>query len=517
MSIAFPSVVTTFVLGTLSVSGIFIYAAPTKADSFHKYVVARAIYNVYFHPLAKYDGPRLWTAFRFPFIKALVSGTLPHRVKSFHERFGQVVRVAPDELSFIDPVAWRDIYPQNFLRPHEYKDKPPGKAAENLISASEPDHARFRRILAPAFSEKSVYEQEAIVTDHADILIRNLKRLIKDDPSHHTAAVDLLRWLNYTTFDIIGMFIWGSSFGCLDQGVSHPWIEVIAQFKVALIAGAFKFYPPLDSILTFITPKSAMSDLWMIWKTTEDKISQRLAADKDRRDVMSYMIAGSEADTGYYMSREELEINSMLLVVAGSESVTTTLVGAIHWLLRAPDMLQTLVQEVRTVYPKEKDITGASLTKLNYLNAVIQETLRLCPTIPDGMRRQIPVGGAPVAGHFLPEGTVVSIPQWATYQSSTNFCMPQNFIPDRWLRKDPDASSSYVNDRKDAFNPFSLGPHNCPGRALAYLEIRLILAKLVWNFDLAISPEKGLKKWEQQAIFWFWDKQPMNVRISTAQ
>ena len=440
---------------------------------------------------------------------------LPHEVNTLHERYGQVVRVAPDELSFTDPAAWRDIYPQNFVRPHEYKDKPPGKAAENLISASEPDHARFRRILAPAFSEKSIHEHEAMVIKHVNQLVHKLKELTKDGPMQNTAVVDVLKWFNYTTFDIIGDFTWGSSFGCLDQGVSHPWIDVIAQFKVALIVGAFKFYPPLDRILNFITPKSAMADLWMIWKTTEDKISQRLALPDHRKDAISYMVAGTDADPSHQMSREELEINSMLLVVAGSESVTTVLVGAIHWLIRTPAVLQNLVREVRTAYPKEEDITGTSLIKLRYLNAVIQEALRLCPTIPDGMRRQIPIGGAPVAGHFLPEGTVVSIPQWATYQSSTNFYQPQQFLPDRWLDGELDAYSPYTNDRKDAFNPFSLGPHNCPGRALAHLETRLILAKLVWHFDLAASQEEHAGKWEQQAIFWFWEKQPMNVRIST--
>ena len=457
----------------------------------------------------------LWTAFRLPFVKALVSGTLPHQVKSFHEKYGQVVRVAPDELSFTDPAAWRDIYPQNFLRPQEYKDKPPGKAAENLISASEPDHARFRRILAPAFSEKSVYEQEAMITEHVNLLVRKLEELTKDGPMQNKAVVDVLKWFNYTTFDIIGDYIWGSSFGCLDHGVSHPWIEVIAQFKVALIVGAFKFYPPLDKILDFITPKSAMADLWMIWKTTEDKISQRLALPDDRKDVISYMAAGSEADPSHHMSLEELEINSMLLVVAGSESVTTVLVGAIHWLVRTPAVLQNLVREVRTAFPKEADITGTSLSKVLYLNAVIQETLRLCPTIPDGMRRQIPVGGAPVAGHLLPEGTVVSIPQWATYQSPRNFYKPQEFLPDRWLGGESNPSSPYSTDRKDAFNPFSLGHHNCPGRALAHLETRLILAKIIWHFDLAVSSKNNLGKWERQAIFWFWEKQPMNVCIST--
>lgn len=183
--------------------------------------------------------------------------------------------------------------------------------------------------------------------------------------------------------------------------------------------------------------------------------------------------------------------------------------------MRTPAVLQNLVREVRTAYPKEEGITGASLSKLRYLNAVIQEALRLCPTIPDGMRRQIPIGGASVAGHFLPGGTVVSIPQWATYQSPIKFYKPQEFLPDRWLGGESNASSPYTSDRKDAFNPFSLGPHNCPGRALAHLETRLILAKLVWHFDLAVSQENDPEKWERQAIFWFWEKQPMDVRIST--
>ncbi len=443
----------------------------------------------------------------------MVCGNLPHQIRKFHEKYGPVVRVAPNELSFTDPNAWRDIYPQNFPRPFEYKDKPPGKAAENLISADEPDHARFRRILAPAFSERSIHYHEAMVKGYVDLFVYKLEGFIKDDPSRSTATVDLLQWFNYTTFDIIGDFVWGSSFQCLSQGEAHPWIEVIAQFKVALIAGALKFYPPLDTILTMVTPKSAMADLWMIWKTTEDKISHRLASSNRRRDVISHMITANESTTGHYMSRDEMEINSMLLVVAGSESVTTTLVGAVHWLLRTPATLKALVQEVRAAYQNEEEITGSSLASLPYLNAVIQESLRLCPTIPDGMRRQIPEGGASVAGQFLPGGTVVSVPQWATYQSSTNYHLPQSFLPERWLAQGFNASSHYNNDRKDAFNPFSLGSHSCPGRALAYLEVRLILAKFIWHFDLDMGDENQLGRWEQQAIFWFWDKQPMRVRI----
>jgi len=447
----------------------------------------------------------------------MVSGALPHRIKEFHEQYGSVVRVAPDELSFTDPTAWRDIYPQNFVRPREYKDKPPGKNAENLISANELDHARFRKLLAPGFSEKSVYQQEAMVIGHVDLLNRKLYNAIENDPSKNAAVVDFLPWLNYTTFDIIGDLVWGSSFNCLEQVQAHPWIQVIAQLKVALIAGGFKHYPPIDTIIMAITPRSAMADLWMIWKTTEEKISQRLAMSKSPGDMISHMIVANKSASDLHMSRDEIEINSMLLVVAGSESVTTALVGAVHYLLREPTKLQVLSDEIRTSYRNEDDITGISLNSLPYLNAVLQEALRLCPTIPDGMRRAIPKGGANVAGHFLPEGIVVSIPQWATYQSSDNFYKPRSFLPERWLPQAAEPSSPYKQDRREAFNPFSLGPHNCPGRTLAYLEMRLILSKVLWNFDLEIPKGMELGRWEQQDIYWFWDKQPIYVKISGAR
>ena len=442
----------------------------------------------------------------------MLSGELPHDIKKLHEHYGEVVRVGPDELSFTNPTAWKDIYTKGFVRPYEYKDKPPGKDAENLISASESDHFRFRKVLAPAFSV--TMEQESIIQDSVSLLISKLRQSITADPSGTSTVVDLLRWLNYATFDIIGSLVWGSSFGCLEEAKYHPWIEVIAQFKTALVVGATKFYPPLNAILMMITPQSAMASLMQIWKTTEEKIAQRVEKGTFQTDMISYMIPGGNSllspDEG--MSLPEAEINSMLIVVAGSESVTTALTGIINYLLHDPKRFQSVTEEVRSTFISEENITATTVSQLPYLNAILHEGLRLCPTIPDGMRRQVPKGGAHVAGHFLPEGTVVSIPQWATYLSASNFFSPTLFAPERWLPKAPD--SVYSGDRKDAFQPFSLGVHNCPGRSLAYIEMRLILARIVWNFDMQPIPGMDLVEWSKQKIYWFWEKQPTYVRIS---
>jgi len=437
-----------------------------------------------------------------------------------HERYGQVVRVAPDELSFTDPAAWKDIYTQGFLRPYEYKDKPPGKDAENLISADELTHQRFRRVLAPAFAVKP--EQEAVVRSYVDLLVHKLNSTIEHSGAEEATTVDILKWLNYTTFDIIGDLLWGSSFSCLENVQYHPWIQVIVQFKTALIVGATKFYPPLDKILMMITPKSAMADLMQIWKTTEDKIAQRLEAGSKTLDMISYMTKTQESPSSSptpehtdKMSLPEIEINGMLVVVAGSESVTTVLTGITNYLIRDKTKLGALVHEIRSTFRQEQDINGTSLSRLPYLNAVLNEGLRLCPTIPDGMRRQVPKGGASVAGHFLPEDTVVSIPQWSAYQSAMNFTLPKAFAPERWL--EDSVRHSYSHDRKDAFQPFSLGPHNCPGRSLAFLEMRYILAKLVWHFDLEQAPGITPPEWAKQSIYWFWEKQATYVQISRAK
>ena len=284
-----------------------------------------------------------------------------------------------------------------------------------------------------------------------------------------------------------------------------------------MILGAFKFYSPLDDIINLITPKSALEPVMRMWKTTEKKIEQRLDMEAFCPDMISHVVAANKSSSGLHMSRDEIDINTMMVVAAGSESVTTILTGVTNYLVREPAKLQTLVHEIRSTFHTEDDINGTSLSRLPYLNAVIHEGMRLCPTISDGMRRTVPRGGASVAGHFLPEGTVVSIPQWATYQSAENFHLPTAFHPERWLTGSSDLSSPYSKDRKDAFNPFSLGPHNCPGKNVGYLELRLVLARMVWNFDMSIPIGMDLPEWGNQKIYWFWDKKPTWIKLRIAR
>lgn len=94
------------------------------------------------------------------------------------------------------------------------------------------------------------------------------------------------------------------------------------------------------------------------------------------------------------------------------------------------------------------------------------------------------------------------------YRSPENFVLPDSFIPERWL-----GDARFANDRKDAFQPFLFGARNCIGRNLAYAEMRSILARVMWNFDIKLvdANEDWIGK---NTLYSLWDKPPLNVYLS---
>ena len=205
----------------------------------------------------------------------MVRGELPHRVKQLHEQYGEIIRVAPSELSIIDPTAWKDIYQNpNLVRPAIWRGKPPGADSDNLISASEADHSRFRKVLVPAFSDQAVRKQEPIIKGYVDFLMRQLHDEVKNSLQGKSVVIDVIDWFTYTAFDIISDLGWGSSFECLENQKLDDWIPVVLYFNALVFVVSFKYFPPLDSILDVFTPKAALADIHQAVETAKDRVTQ---------------------------------------------------------------------------------------------------------------------------------------------------------------------------------------------------------------------------------------------------
>ncbi|MCJ1300724.1 hypothetical protein MMC08_003521 [Hypocenomyce scalaris] len=248
-------------------------------------------------------------------------------------------------------------------------------------------------------------------------------------------------------------------------------------------------------------PKSLLARRDAHRQMTLEKSRRRLQLETDRIDFLGPLTKPSSG-----VSEEEFTSNASGLILAGSETTATLLSGATFHLLRSPDSFAKLVQEVRSAFSSEDDINLVGVNGLQYMLACLDESLRMYPPVPAGFPRRVPEGGASIAGNWVPEQTIVTVTQWAANRSPRNFNLPNEFIPERWLG-DP----RFNDDDKAALQPFHVGPRNCLGRNLAYVEMRLILARLLWNFDLELV--EACERWDEQEIYGFWQKTPLLVRL----
>jgi cytochrome P450 len=141
--------------------------------------------------------------------------------------------------------------------------------------------------------------------------------------------------------------------------------------------------------------------------------------------------------------------------------VAATLIsGAVYLLLSNQDSLSALTSAVRADFESTEEMTYTKLEQHGYLNAVLQESLRLYPPAPDMLFRSTMEEAAVVAGNVVPPHTSVTINIWAANRSASNFHRPTEFLPQRWLKNPP---AAFKAENKSAFNPFGIGPRNCIG------------------------------------------------------
>ncbi|KAK7935354.1 hypothetical protein PG985_000849 [Apiospora marii] len=481
------------------------------------YPIIRGCYNVYLHPLANTPGPRSWACSRLPFIWSLLKGTIVHDIERFHRHYGAILRIAPDEVTFASDEAWNDIFQprpdhQPFLKDPTWWKTQPGMP-QSLISAIDPDHhSRIRRTLAPGFTPRALKAQEPILHLYASLLINRLRGIVSEQPRKE-ATLDIGPWFNFFTFDLFGDLGFGESFDCLQHSRYHPWIRLLFNsVKAASFVASARFYPFLEWLLLKCIPPSLRKMQADHYQQIVDKVDRRLNFELTRPDIMSHVI---ETNSENQMSPGEVNTTFMVLTTAGSETTATVLTGTLNYLLNNPEKLAALTSEVRLAFQTEQDFTLERLRKLPYLHASILEGLRLCPPIPWVLPRLVPGGGDTVCGKWFPEDkqTRVSIQAYSINRDPRYFHAPTEFQPERWL---PDAStdpsSPFWGDKRQALQPFSMGPRSCMGQHLAWAEMRLVLARLLWEFDLH-AVEGRRVRWEDLRTFLLVEKKPVEVRL----
>ncbi|TKA75602.1 hypothetical protein B0A49_03864 [Cryomyces minteri] len=452
--------------------------------------VGYALYNVFLHPLASFPGPKSAAASYIPQFIARGKGNNQY-IKELHDKYGSVVRIAPNELSFTNPQAWRDIYghiPGQKQLPKQIVVDQPDLVlkAPHLILAPDAAHARMRRNLSHAFSSVAVKEQEPLMKVHFDKMVAGIK---EQAAVSRKGRIDMEKMYNCVAFDVIGDLAFSDSFGALDRYAYHEFMIGVARNLKAM------------SVVTQIIP-AAVKGRAKHFGFAAERVEARIARETHRKDFMWYILRHNEKDERG-LSRQEIYSNAGLLIGAGSETTATLLTGTTYYLLKNPRVMQKLRSEIRSAFDSDADINITSASQLPYLSAVMEEGMRLYPPGPAANVR-VTNHATRIDGNIVPKGVRVSVQAWTAHRSKSNFIDAENFIPERWQ---PGVDKRVVNDKRDAVQPFSYGPRNCLGKSLAYAEMYSIMARTFYNFDMELCSES--EGWLDQRAFIFWDKGPL--------
>ncbi|KAK5659144.1 hypothetical protein OQA88_1234 [Cercophora sp. LCS_1] len=469
-------------------------------------LIVLSIYRYIFHPLRKFPGPFINAISGLPATIGLLSGRQHAYMKHLHDKYGPVVRVSPNELSFISASAWDDIY--GLRSTDEPLEKDPiwvsamrsYQGALPITSVPREIHQRQRRALAHPFSNTSCLQQEPLIQSQIAKLITRLTEL-----SESSTPANMTDWYLFTTLDVIGDLCFGSPFGCLDTGRGTSWsIGLMNAVRCATYEQASRRIAGVDTWLqrqlAKLIPSAYQAGKITHFLDSRSKTLERLNNPQNtHRDFIYYILRNNnnqDADKQkqkqkHNLSEAEIILNSAALIAAGSGTTAAALVAATYLLLRHRDVHDRLTSIIRQTCPTRDDITHAKVKDIPLLDAVINEALRLYVPVLGGLLRQTKASVTHIDGHQVPGGTTVSVHAWSATRSERNWERPPyEFLPERWMD-----TERFSRDQRAASQPFSLGPRGCIGRNSSLIETRLVLCHVLWGFELELE-EQELWRWE---------------------
>ena len=294
------------------------------------------------------------------------------------------MRIAPNELSFANPVAWDDIYsnkdganPEAFKKSELWHGNLEPGLSSVFTTIDFKAHGRIRRFIDPAFSEKAVLQQEPIIQNYINIFLDKLRE--RSSFSGKT-TINVVQWFNFALFNIIGDLCFGESFSCLEKCEYEPWMDqMAASIKLNYLLINIRHFPIINSMLKPLEGFLVLPEIIKQHKDYRDrataKLNRRLnSTTVDRYNIVSQILKSEDHTEG--LTPNEVLLNSMQFINAASETTATALTGIVNHLLQNPEFLSKLEDEVRQ-FSSLSELILSALKQLPYINAVLKESLRI--------------------------------------------------------------------------------------------------------------------------------------------
>ena len=195
-----------------------------------------------------------------------------------------------------------------------------------------------------------------------------------------------------------------------------------------------------------------------------------------RQDILSLMMTARD-EAGEGMKDSELRDELMTLMLAGHETTATAIAWSLYWVHRYPEIKSKLAAEIASL---GKDPDPMDIAKLPYLDAVCKETLRIYPIAMLTFPRMV-LEPTELMGYKLEVGQLLMGCIYLLHQREDVYPEHHKFKPERFLERE---FSAYE------FFPFGGGKRRCIGEALAKLEMKLVLATIISQYELELKDNR---------------------------
>ncbi|KAM7187828.1 Cytochrome P450 [Naviculisporaceae sp. PSN 640] len=467
-------------------------ATTTSAVVLVTAIILIAIYRLFGHPLRDYPGPIAAKLTQLYLGRYVLLKRLHLVIFDLHSKYGPVVRLGPNTLVFNTSAALRHIYQNDRIRksPNYHSTiKNPEINAYSIFHAIDPEvHRQRRRLIGQCISERAMRSFEPVMTRETDIFLQHLKEV-----SQSSVPVNLTEKIRYLSLDISGQLVY--EYG-LEIQTSERNRFVIKAIQAGNFTGSVFIHMPFFSVIIYldgITNRIFRKVRGRFFRLLEDIYKTRVALDKHAKpDLYSY-VAGDLGAKDIANREGVFWQEALFLLTAGGDTVATLIPATFFYLVRNPKCYRKLAEEIRSTFSSGGEIQGGpKLSSCSYLRACIDEALRMSPPVPTTLWRvQDPHDKQPllIDGCFVPRGTSIGVNTYALHHNEEYFPKSFEYRPERWLASPDEPGSEAARKRAlEAFAPFGVGSRSCAGKAMAYLEASLVLAKTFWYFDFEAAP-----------------------------
>ncbi|KAJ9616543.1 hypothetical protein H2200_000262 [Cladophialophora chaetospira] len=443
------------------------------------FLAVQTAYNLWFHPLRKIPGPPLARVSRLWARIGNFHGRKSERIHAAHEQYGPVVRVGPNEISFANPDAVHEIYTSSSFVKEETFYRAKRMFTENhMFAFRDPEaHKQRRKMLARGFSQAAMLDFESNLSTKIQALLSQWQLRTKD-----RTPIDIYSWCHWLGFDTVYHLMFDEDPGSVTAGQPHEVMRYISAWRPTFIWK--EFIPQLETWGPSVPgPLGDMFRLVRTWKVLAMNIIRGCRLKDTKTPFLRSALNDVDPALGRPLTDSELAEECMGGMFGGSGTTANTFLFLVWAVSRDARIQSKLRQELVEAFPDPIAVPDyTTCSKLPYLSAVIDETLRRYPTIvatlPRTAKEEVMIQGV-----HVPQGTIVGTQNYTIHRDRDAFPQPEVFSPERWLDDDKDMQQL----RKKAFTAFGVGSRKCIGINLAQLELWKLVAAFFRRFECSID------------------------------